>query len=66
MDAEKHLPAQNEYLLNAKKHNKELTFYLISGLPIKGKIKQFDNFTILIDKDGHDMLIFKHAISTIS
>ncbi len=66
MEAEKHPAVQNDYLSAARKQNKELTFYLVNGLPIKGKVKQFDNFTILIEKDGHDMLIFKHAITTIS
>ncbi len=57
---------QDEFLSNAKSSKKELTFYLVNGLPIKGKVKGYDNFTVKVDKEGKILLIYKHAISTIS
>ena len=42
------------------------TVYLINGFQLKGLVKGFDNFTVLLDVDGKQMLIYKHAISTIN
>ena len=67
MDAEKQQGAvQKDFLSKAKSEKKEHTFYLINGLPIKGKIVAFDSYTILVEKEGKKLLIFKHAISTIT
>ncbi len=66
MDKETHTTIQGEFLSKAMKKKSELTFYLMNGLPLKGRIKSFDNFTILIESEGKDMLIFKHAISTVA
>lgn len=57
---------QEDFLSHAKSHNLELTFYLMNGLPLKGRIIAYDNFTLLIEKEQKQLLIFKHAISTIS
>ena len=43
----------------------EITIYLVNGVPIKGRVLSFDNFTILIEVEKKQNLIFKHAISTI-
>ncbi len=66
MSDSKKVSMQDEFLSSAKANKKELTFYLVNGLPIKGKIKAFDNFTVLVEKEGKNMLIYKHAISTIA
>lgn len=66
MSDSKKVSMQDEFLSSAKANKKELTFYLVNGLPIKGKIRAFDNFTVLVEKDGKNMLIYKHAISTIA
>ncbi len=66
MQSSKKVSMQDEFLSNAKANKKELTFYLVNGLPIKGKVKTFDNFTILVEKEGKNLLIYKHAISTIA
>ena len=64
---EQNLNFQNEFLSNFRKSGKQLTFYLVNGLPIKAKILSFDNFTVLVEKeDKKKMLIYKHAISSIS
>ncbi len=56
---------QDIFLNTAKKEKIGLTIYLMNGVPIKGKVLSFDNFTILIDVDKKQNLIYKHAISTI-
>ncbi|MDY6968789.1 MAG: RNA chaperone Hfq [Spirochaetota bacterium] len=55
-----------DILLNAiRKEKLDITIYLINGVPIKGKLLSYDNFTILIEIEKKQNLIFKHAISTI-
>jgi host factor-I protein len=56
---------QDHVLNSARKEKIELTFYLMNGVPLKGKVQSFDNFTIVIENDGKQSLIYKHAISTI-
>lgn len=56
---------QDHFLNLARKEKIEITIYLMNGVPIKGKVLSFDNFTILIDVDKKQNLIYKHAISTI-
>ncbi|MCS7204492.1 MAG: RNA chaperone Hfq [Leptospiraceae bacterium] len=55
-----------DYVLNkAKEIGDELTFYLMNGVPLKGKVISFDNFTLVIESEGKKSLLYKHAISTI-
>lgn len=55
-----------DYVLNkAKEQGGELTFYLMNGVPLKGKVLSFDNFTIVIESENKKSLLYKHAISTI-
>ena len=55
-----------EILLNqARKEKIEITIYLMNGVPLKGKVLSFDNFTIVIDNNGKQNLIYKHAITTV-
>jgi len=56
---------QDLFLNSARKDKLEVTIYLVNGVPIKGRVISFDNFTILLDLDKKQNLIFKHAISTI-
>ena len=56
---------QDIFLNAAKKEKIGITIYLMNGVPIKGKVLSFDNFTILIEVDKKQNLIYKHAISTI-
>ena len=56
---------QDTFLNAARKDKVEITIYLMNGVPIKGKVISFDSFTILIDVDKKQNLIYKHAISTI-
>ncbi len=65
MDAQKMKPIQDEYLGKVKANNKNVTIYLTSGLPIRGKIKEFDSYTIFVESEKRKILIYKHAISTV-
>lgn len=56
---------QDEILNEYRRENKEVTVYLIRGTRIVGKILDCDQFTILLDVNGQQQLIYKHAISTI-
>ncbi len=56
---------QDNYLNVARKEKVEITIYLMNGVPIKGKVVSFDNFTILVEVDKRQNLIYKHAVSTI-
>jgi host factor-I protein len=56
---------QDIFLNAAKKDKTAITIYLMNGVPIKGKVLSYDNFTILIEVDKKQNLIYKHAISTI-
>jgi len=55
-----------DIFLNATRKNKiEITLFLMNGVPIKGRVLSFDNFTILVEVDKKQNLIYKHAISTM-
>lgn len=56
---------QDVFLNRARKENLGITIYLINGYQIKGLVKGFDNYTIILDSEGKQQLIYKHAISTI-
>ena len=56
---------QDTFLNAARKDKVEITIYLMNGVPIKGKVISFDSFTILVDVDKKQNLIYKHAVSTI-
>jgi host factor-I protein len=56
---------QDNYLNQLRKEKIPVTVYLTNGVRLKGFIKSFDNFVILLKESGHS-LIYKHAISTIA
>ncbi|TXL67762.1 RNA chaperone Hfq [Cerasibacillus terrae] len=55
---------QDQYLNTLRKDHILVTVFLTNGFQLRGVIKAFDNFTILLETDGKQQLIFKHAIST--
>ena len=57
---------QDIFLNNARKNKTQLTIYLINGFQIKGYVQGFDSFTVVLDCEGKQMMIYKHAISTIT
>ncbi len=56
---------QDIFLNYTRKNKLEITLFLVNGVPIKGRVLSFDNFTILIEVDKKQNLIYKHAISTM-
>ncbi len=56
---------QDELLKKAMEENKPITVYLTRGNRITGKVKSFDRFSILLEANGEEQLVYKHAISTI-
>ncbi len=56
---------QDTFLNQMRKEKLMATIFLINGYQIKGTIKQFDNFTLLIEVEGKQQLIYKHAVSTV-
>jgi host factor-I protein len=57
---------QDIFLNNARKEKLQLTIHLLNGFQLKGIVKGFDNFTVILDCDNKQMLIYKHSISTIT
>jgi host factor-I protein len=56
---------QDRKLLEWKYLNKQVTIFLMNGVPVKGQIVEYDYYTVLIADKGKESLIYKHAISTI-
>jgi len=57
---------QDVFLNQVRKEHIPVTIYLTNGFQLKGMVKGFDNFTVVLDSEGRQQLIYKHAISTIS
>ncbi|WP_102346859.1 RNA chaperone Hfq [Bacillus sp. Marseille-P3661] len=57
---------QDQFLNQLRKENVFVTVYLLNGFQLRGLIKAFDNFTVLLDTDGKQQMIYKHAISTFA
>ena len=56
---------QEIFLTRARKQNVPVTVFLVNGFQIRGTIAGFDAFTVVVNSDGKQNLIYKHAISTI-
>ena len=65
MEKELQSGVQDEFINSIRKQKAVITLYLMSGLKLQGRIRSFDKFSIILDINGCDHLIFKHAISTI-
>ncbi|WP_079529987.1 RNA chaperone Hfq [Halobacillus hunanensis] len=57
---------QDNYLNQLRKERMQVTVFLLNGFQLRGIVKAFDNFTVLLETDGKQQLIFKHAISTFA
>ena len=57
---------QDAFLNSARRDKLSVQINLMNGSTLAGRIKSFDKFSVLMDSNGQDFLIFKHAISTIS
>ena len=56
---------QEAFLNNARKDKTFLTIYLMSGVKLSGRIRSFDKYSVVLESNSQEQLIFKHAISTI-
>ncbi len=56
---------QEAFLNNARKEKILLTIYLMSGVKLSGRIKSFDKYSVVLETNNQEQLIFKHAISTV-
>lgn len=56
---------QNNFLEEIKKNNVSVTVFLVNGIKLQGLVTFYDDDAILLRRDGHTQLIYKHAVSTI-
>ena len=62
-------PAQNiqdSFLNTARKERTSITIYLLSGVKLTGRIRSFDKYSVVLETNNQEQLIFKHAISTVA
>lgn len=57
---------QDSFLNQVRKDNIPVVIYLVNGFQLRGSVKGFDNFTVILENDGKQQLVYKHAISTIT
>ena len=65
MANEKSQSVQDVFLNNIRKNKMPVTIFLVNGVKLQGVVTWFDNFCVLLRRDGHSQLVYKHAISTI-
>ena len=56
---------QDTFLNTVRKDKTPITIYLVSGVKLTGKIRSFDKYSVLLENNSQEQLIFKHAISTV-
>ncbi|MDD3363580.1 MAG: RNA chaperone Hfq [Syntrophomonas sp.] len=57
---------QDAYLNQVRKDKILVTIFLVNGFQLKGLVKGFDNFTVIVELEGRQQLVYKHAISTVA
>lgn len=65
MPADKKQNLQDTFLNSVRKSKTSLTIFLVNGVKLQGVVTWFDNFCVLLRRDGQVQLVYKHAISTI-
>ena len=65
MSAEKSQNVQDVFLNYVRKNKTPVTVFLVNGVKLQGIITWFDNFSVLLRRDGHTQLVYKHAISPV-
>jgi len=65
MSSEKPQNLQDVFLNHVRKQKTPVTVFLVNGVKLQGIITWFDNFCVLLRRDGHSQLVYKHAISTV-
>jgi host factor-I protein len=57
---------QDTFLNTARKERSSITIYLMSGVKLTGRIRSFDKYSVVLETNNQEQLIFKHAISTVA
>ena len=57
---------QDAFLTKARRQNMPLTVYLVNGFQMRGTVRGFDPFVVILESEGRQQLVYKHAISTIA
>ena len=65
MSSEKNQNLQDVFLNQLRKQKTPVTVFLVNGVKLQGIITWVDNFCVLLRRDGHSQLVYKHAISTV-
>jgi host factor-I protein len=65
MSNEKTQNVQDVFLNHIRKNKIPVTIFLINGVKLQGVVSSFDNFCLLLRRDGHVQLVYKHAVSTV-
>jgi host factor-I protein len=65
MSSDKTQNVQDVFLNHIRKNKTSVTVFLVNGVKLQGIVTWFDNFSVLLRRDGHTQLFYKHAISTI-
>jgi host factor-I protein len=65
MPPEKSQNVQDVFLNYIRKNKTPVTVFLVNGVKLQGIVTWFDNFSVLLRRDGHTQLVYKHAISTV-
>ena len=65
MTTEKKQNLQDTFLNSVRRSKTPLTIFLVNGVKLQGVVSWFDNFCVLLRRDGQSQLVYKHAISTI-
>lgn len=66
MNTKSNINLQDTFLNQMRKENIPLTIFLVNGYQLKGVVKGFDNFTLILETEGKQQLVYKHAISTVA
>jgi host factor-I protein len=65
MSSDKVMNVQDIFLNHVRKNKIPVTVFLVNGVKLQGAVSWFDSFSMLLKRDGHSQLIYKHAISTV-
>ena len=65
MSSEKSQSLQDVFLNHIRKNKTPVTIFLVNGVKLQGIVTWFDNFSVLLRRDHHSQLVYKHAISTV-
>ena len=65
MSSDKNQNLQDTFLNHLRKNKHPVTVYLVNGVKLQGIVTWFDNYSMLLRRDAHSQLVYKHAISTV-